>query len=218
MPDFNWHLIVDQSDENSVSKLRLTFYINILISACIAAIVLLVSIRTLNAYQSRIEYLAEKDSLTSIANRETFKEAFEYYLETARHKNQNLCLAIIDLDNFKTINDTFGHLAGDNVLIKLTECITGLIRQGDLFARWGGEEFAIILNDCLLDKAVEIAERIRKACAEITFVYDGKSISLTVSIGVAEYRTGETGFELLRRADAALYKAKEQGKNRVSTL
>ncbi len=215
IPDFDWYLVVDQSDKVSIGKLRLTFYVNILISACIAAIVLFVSIRTLNSYQRRIEYLAETDSLTGIANRETFKDTYEYYLETAQRKNEALCLAMIDIDNFKEINDQYGHLAGDGILVRLTEKVPALIRQGDLFARWGGEEFVLILGNCGMEKALEIAERIRKECAALSYQYGGKVISMTVSIGVAEYRLGETGPELLRRADAALYRAKSQGKNRV---
>ena len=119
--DFDRYLVVDQSDKVSIGKLRLTFYVNILISACIAAIVLFVSIRTLNSYQCRIKHLAETDSLTGIANRETFKDTCEYYIETAQRKNEALCLAMIDIDNFKEINDQYGHLAGDGILVMLSD-------------------------------------------------------------------------------------------------
>jgi diguanylate cyclase (GGDEF)-like protein len=120
---------------------------------------------------------------------------------------------MLDIDHFKTINDTFGHQAGDHVLIEIASRLRRSLRGNDMVARWGGEEFVVLLRDCALPDALRVAEDIRAAIAELPF---GAMGSLTVSVGVAEARAGEDLTTWLERADQALYRAKRSGRNEVA--
>ncbi len=218
IPELGWYLIVNQSDTVSANKLRVTLYLNILLALLIAGVALFVSIQVLNTYQKRIEHLAQVDTLTGIANRQTFQEAIEIALEHAKSTQKPLSLAILDIDNFKEVNDTYGHLAGDYILVELTKRIPGIIRSGDFFARWGGEEFVIIFNDCPVDAAYEIAERIRQETVKNSITYENKTITITISIGLTAFLQHDTSIEIVKRADKALYTAKTQGKNSVCKI
>ena len=126
---------------------------------------------------------------------------------------------MIDIDHFKKVNDTYGHLAGDEALKDLTGKCSTILRATDLFARLGGEEFAVLMPETGLNVAEAIAERIRKAISEITTTHDNLALSLTVSIGVSEMTEQDKSVDMiLLRADDALYKAKRQGRNLTVTL
>jgi diguanylate cyclase (GGDEF)-like protein len=135
---------------------------------------------------------------------------------TEREKNE-FCLAMIDLDDFKRINDMYGHLVGDAVLKDLAARVNENIRFGDVFARYGGDEFAIILCDTSLEGAMALAERIRKSISSRPFELYEKSIPYTISVGLAMFngRTPCKREELIAGADQALYASKREGKNRV---
>ena len=141
------------------------------------------------------------------------------HLEGARvqRNHQPLLIAQLDLDHFKHINDTHGHDAGDQVLAAFARTVAGYIRSTDILARWGGEEFVLLMVNTTADNGVALLERVRAAVQESVLVMaTGASIRVTVSIGVAQLQTGhETPIGLLRRADEALYAAKAQGRNRV---
>lgn len=155
---------------------------------------------------------ATTDPLTGAHNRARFDERLAEELEHVnRHKNP-LSLMLLDIDKFKPINDTYGHQAGDRVLIELTRLIKGQLRSIDLFARWGGEEFAILAPNTADSGAHCLAEKVRFAVEQHDFAQVGQ---VTISLGIAQYRSGESAGQLLRRADTALYQAKEQGRNRV---
>ncbi|HPD80741.1 MAG TPA: sensor domain-containing diguanylate cyclase [Spirochaetales bacterium] len=218
IPELGWYLIVNQSDTVSVSKLKIILYIDILLSLLIAGIALFVSIRVLNTYQSRIEHLAQIDTLTGIANRQTFQETIEIALEHAKISQKPLSFAILDIDDFKDVNDTYGHLAGDYILVELTKRIQGVIRSGDFFARWGGEEFVVIFNDCSVNTAFEIADRIRQVAINNSIVYEKQAIVITLSIGLTSFSQHDSSIEIIKRADKALYSAKTHGKNSVCKL
>ena len=123
---------------------------------------------------------------------------------------------MLDLDQFKLLNDTYGHQGGDKVLIETTEVINELLRMGDLFGRYGGEEFAVILPNTELTGAHDVAERIRKTIENNAIEYQGKNINVTVSIGIAVMNEYDARYEdIISRADIALYKAKNSGRNQV---
>ena len=125
---------------------------------------------------------------------------------------------MMDLDKFKSINDSFGHPAGDFVLKRLSTIVTGSIRQDDIFARYGGEEFTLIMRETTSDSAFLVAERIRQRVEKAEFVFGDLAIDVTISIGVATYDEGspeQHWRELIETADKLLYKAKENGRNRV---
>jgi diguanylate cyclase (GGDEF)-like protein/PAS domain S-box-containing protein len=159
-------------------------------------------------------YLAERDSLTGLYNRHRFQENLARVLADAeRHKSQG-ALLFFDLDEFKYINDTFGHRAGDAMLIRVAGEVNALVRRNEIFARLGGDEFAVLLPEANEADAVRLAERIVRAIGQIPFHFEGQNLRLTTSLGIALYpQQGANAEELIAHADAAMYQAKEAGKN-----
>ena len=156
------------------------------------------------------------DGLTQAFNRKHWEECLATEFSRAHRYKQDLALMMLDLDFFKVLNDTYGHLGGDKVLVETSTVITELLRMGDLFGRYGGEEFAVILPNTLLEGAKNVAERIRKTIENHDIKYQETQINVTVSIGVAVMDSHDTRYEdLISRADIALYKAKNLGRNQV---
>ncbi|TPE52786.1 diguanylate cyclase [Maribrevibacterium harenarium] len=161
----------------------------------------------------KLSRLANTDALTQVYNRTRFDQLFQEHVEVSRRRGTALGFLLIDLDDFKKVNDRYGHQTGDKVLKHAAACITKVIGENGMVARWGGEEFAVLLPYFELDKAMEIAEHLRQTLANTPF--DIQHIHITTSIGVAQLRDDETGDELLSRADEALYSAKGKGRNQV---
>lgn len=158
--------------------------------------------------------LASRDPLTGLLNRRSGEHLLKQYDDEKRQSKKSLCLIMIDIDNFKKINDTFGHAIGDQILISSSQLLKNKARNTDSFIRWGGEEFLIIVQDSRLKDALEFAERIRKSIEQHTDQVVGR---ITASFGVAESSLDEGTASLLNRADKALYKAKLDGKNCVKS-
>ena len=172
--------------------------------------------RDLRAANQRLDELASTDGLTGVYNRRRFLELARQERELAH--GRPVCIALFDLDRFKQINDTYGHLAGDQVIRGAIEVIRQHCRQGDLIGRYGGEEFVLCLPDTSLPQALEIAERICSAMPETVMTYDNREIRVTVSIGLAALRPGDSIELWLSRADQALYEAKRGGRNRCAVV
>lgn len=167
-------------------------------------------------YHEEVYQLATHDALTELCNRRHFTELVEKELSRAQRHERPLVLAILDLDHFKRINDSFGHIAGDAVLKQFSELLRGHIRADDVAARIGGEEFAVLLPETGLDEALHFANRLRRALAEADLRPGGEPGRITVSVGLAAMRPDrDSRGALMRAADAALYRAKEAGRNRV---
>ena len=154
------------------------------------------------------------DKLTGLYNRRYFDHFLDLEIKRSSRQNASLALLMIDIDNFKQINDTLGHLFGDTILNKLGKLIKTEIRETDMAARYGGEEFAIVMSNTGLKEAVRIAERIRQSIQAYSF--DTENFLTTVSIGIALYPLDAHSLnELIEKSDNSLYKAKRDGKNRV---
>lgn len=163
--------------------------------------------------RGEFEHLASRDSLTQVLTRRVFLEACAQELARCRRHGRSMAVLLLDLDHFKAVNDTHGHQAGDRVLVDFAQRITGLLRRPDLLARFGGEEFVLLLPETTQEEAVAVAERILVRVAERV---EGLPY-ITASIGLATNRPDEELVDtLLARADRALYKAKEEGRNRVA--
>ncbi len=158
----------------------------------------------------RLEELATHDSLTGAINRRKFNEMIDIEFERVRRYGRPLSFVILDIDHFKRVNDTLGHEAGDQVLVSLAQLLRDGIRTVDTLARWGGEEFVLLLPQVSLSGAADLAERLRLDVRARRLPAD-----VTVSCGVAEHRPPETPDDLFARADAALYRAKDEGRDRV---
>jgi diguanylate cyclase (GGDEF)-like protein len=162
--------------------------------------------------REEFEQLAARDALTNVLTRRAFLAACEQELARCRRYGRSMALLLLDIDHFKAVNDTYGHQTGDRVLVDFVGRIQSLLRQPDLLARFGGEEFVVLLPETKQDEAVAVAERI---LAEVAAPHDGVP-AITVSIGVATNRPDEMALDtVLARADKALYKAKAEGRNRV---
>lgn len=157
--------------------------------------------------------LAEQDALTHIANRYRLEKVLLEECERAERFRLPLTLVAMDIDEFKLINDQHGHSMGDETLMIVVEGLNACMRTGDLPARWGGDEFMVVLPKTTLDAAKRAAEHIRKHIAQLPILHD---VHVTLSLGVAQRHPGESAAALMRRADQALYRAKAAGKNRVS--
>ncbi len=159
--------------------------------------------------------LATKDEKTQVYNHRFFMNLFELEFEKAKRKNQKLSIAVIDIDFFKKLNDTYGHLFGDKVLYELAQRLQETIRKYDVLARFGGEEFFVLLPGTSKKTAKIASERMRKGILNDSFL---KKYNVSVSIGVTEYNSKDTMKKMIKRADNALYLAKKSGRNRVEAI
>ena len=158
-----------------------------------------------------------KDGLTGVFNRHYFDIHIKQITQKANDSKGPLCMLMCDIDDFKLVNDTYGHQAGDIIIKTIASTLKDMLRVTDLVARYGGEEFTVFLNNATIDQAVSIAESIRKQVESISFEIETNEepIKKTISIGVTSYKTGESINDFIERADKALYRAKETGKNKV---
>jgi len=164
----------------------------------------------------RLHILATTDMLTQTANRRHFLERLDAEMSRSRRFNEPLCVAIMDADKFKNINDTYGHAGGDDVLRSLSAITKKMLRNHDLVGRFGGEEFALCMPETVLDKGVLVANRVREAIADMEIPNEAGPIKFTVSIGITQYDPEKDDADILmNKADALLYDAKNQGRNRV---
>jgi len=164
----------------------------------------------------RLSFQASHDVLTGLINRLEFERFVEFALQSAKTNGARHCVCYADLDQFKIVNDTCGHVAGDELLRRLANGLPSLLRENDVFARLGGDEFGILLEDCSLEDATEFCERLRKYVSEHRFVWDGKVFEIGVSIGIVEITDySESVASILSAADIACYAAKDMGRNQV---
>ncbi len=170
-------------------------------------------------YEKKIISMAEKDGLTGINNRKYLDSKLPEEFERHRRYNHNFCLIMIDIDFFKKVNDTWGHLCGDKVLKKVTSLIQERIRNQDIFARYGGEEFVLLLPETGLEDGIKLAESLRKLVELEVMNSNGKTFSVTISMGISALHDGIVDSkDLLTYADKALYEAKSSGRNKVVSI
>ena len=168
------------------------------------------------AFHEEIYRLTITDGLTGIANRRAFDETIQAEVRRAVRYARPLSLVMFDLDHFKRVNDTYGHMAGDYVLKTVASVVRGRIREDDAFARYGGEEFALLLPETPKATAAQLAEEIRASVANTQFIFEDRVIPVTVSMGLADVVPElRTAHQLVKAADARLYEAKRGGRNRV---
>jgi two-component system, cell cycle response regulator len=167
-------------------------------------------------YHEEIYRMTIMDGLVQIYNKRYLYEALEREMIRARRHERELCVAMIDIDHFKRVNDQFGHLAGDFCLKELANVVQSRIRRDEVFARYGGEEFSLVLPETVLAGAHQLCETLRERVSEHRFVFQGEHIPVTISIGAALLSENDrSANELIKRADEKLYEAKRGGRNRV---
>jgi two-component system cell cycle response regulator len=176
--------------------------------------------REMRMAQEKMAEMSVRDELTGLFNRRYFQEALEREMSGAARYDHGLALCMIDLDHFKRVNDTHGHLCGDSVLQEFGQLLDNSIRKYDVGCRFGGEEFTVILPDTPLEKALALCERFRRRVKDHEFTYEDLTLHITASVGVAARPAGGeiTGKQLVDLADKALYRAKSQGRDRVVAI
>ncbi len=210
VPEFNWYLMVEQRNSQSEARIKDALITNLWMSLVVTAVVLTIVYLTFNGYQKRLVYMATTDKLSGALNRQEFETLFERAIKQAKRKRTTLSLVLLDIDLFKQINDTYGHVTGDKVIRKIAQICQDYSNQEDAVCRWGGEEFLIMLPGSDKDTAIKYSAQIQQRLETIKDIP-----KVTVSFGIAEYNHIEAEESLLKRADSALYEAKKKGRDRI---
>lgn len=171
-------------------------------------------------YQDKLKEMAMRDGLTGVYNHALLVELLEKELAKHERLGEDICFAMVDIDYFKRVNDSFGHVVGDIILRDLSKILTQSVRKGDIIGRYGGEEFGIVFPEIDETSVYQICDRIRQNVEDNYFHAEGRVVHVTVSIGICYKNAGEylNCSEFVRRADEALYKAKRNGRNRVEVF
>ncbi len=216
VPEFDWYLIVEQSETPGEARLWYTFVFNTLLALGVTVLVLTVAHFTVRGYQRGLEEMATRDRLTGAANRQVFDILFDQLVKQVRRQNGAVSVVSVDIDHFKTINDTYGHQGGDVVIRAVAGVLRQNVRESDVVCRWGGEEFLVVLGECSREQAVARAEAMREAVRHKAIRFGREDIHVSISVGVAELGPQETLPTVLHRVDTALYRSKEQGRDCVN--
>lgn len=217
--DVGWRLIVEQTADSVHEPIYMTLIGNILVTLLLTAVMLFLAHLVLRGYQAKLETLATHDALTGTLNRHAFDVILEQeILGAKRKKDAVFTIAILDIDHFKSVNDTYGHLMGDAVLKDLVTCAMSKVRESDVFCRWGGEEFMLLLRDCDMPAAQKLVEGIRHAIESHIFEYNGQQVHITVSAGLSQFEQSMDNDQLFMSADKMLYLAKNSGRNRIMPM
>ena len=212
LPELRWFLVVEKDEAPSLEGIQSILWMNLGLCLVVSLVVVVVFWFAASGYQRRLERLAWTDPLTGLENRQALEGTLRTLLSQARKTGESLILGMIDADHFKDVNDRFGHAAGDEALKDLARLLKSGIRDGDGVARWGGEEFVIVLRHCGLEDG---AARFRALIAHVDAgPWTAPRTAVTISVGVAAPGS-DTVEPWVARADAALYRAKQAGRHRV---
>lgn len=216
LPDLDWYLIVEQDQTQALEAARLGLFGNIGIGVIVTILVIGLVVIVVNLYISKLEETANRDELTGLYNRRKMDEILSREIAFSKRYGEPLSLMMMDIDYFKSVNDSYGHHAGDHYLVEFAKVLREEVRLVDYVGRWGGEEFIILLPKTNVEQAKGLAERLRYA-VEVMQIESGRGlISRTVSIGIASAQSGKMDVdEIIRHADEAMYRAKQQSGNCV---
>ena len=215
IPEFGWYLLVDRQDDAMSFRLIMPLLGNLLIGLTMTVLIGFLAYGVLHRFQGRLEAMATTDRLTGLLNRHAFDAVADHFMKLARRQNKTFSALMLDIDRFKQVNDQYGHPAGDEILRQIVQVIQKVLRESDATFRWGGEEFLVLLRDCSQIEAKQIADKIRGSVEQHSVTFAGNSLSITISVGVSEWRETDTIDEVVKRADTALINAKENGRNTV---
>ena len=208
-------MVVAKTVDEALAAVRRTLYVNLAVCAFVTFLVVGITGLALGRYQVRMEELATTDKLTGLLNRQSLDALIHQAMTRSQRSGAPMSVLLADVDHFKTVNDRYGHLTGDEVLQRLAQSLRERLRESDTVCRWGGEEFLMILQDCDANAGLALAEELRIAIADDQSLVTLASGLVTLSIGVAALEPKETVESLVGRADAAMYAAKAAGRNCV---
>ncbi len=213
LPEMKWFLVVEKDEGPALEGIQSTLWWNLTLCLGVTLVVVALFGFTVGGYQRRLEHLAWTDPLTGLPNRQALELGLAAALQEFRKSAEPVVLGVVDADHFKEVNDQHGHAAGDSTLRDLASSLKEGTREGDLVGRWGGEEFLVLLRNCLPEDAVRrfdtLVDRVDRG------PWSDAGTAVTISVGVAALRPGEEVQTWVSRADRALYRAKEAGRHRI---
>ena len=216
IPEFDWYLIVEKDQESSLAGAKSSMVRNFIIGGFIALLISLVINGVMKRYNQRLEQQATSDDLTGLFNRHALMENLTREISSLNRYGYSSAIMMIDIDEFKAINDHFGHIAGDRILVEIVNIINETLRSSDLMGRWGGDEFIVYLTQVDRDETLTIAKRIHDKVEQNKFIIGNEEIQRTVSIGIAFLNSMVVNVDdEICKADNALVSGKKLGKNRI---
>jgi len=216
--DLNLYLMVEVKLSTYTNNLKTILLFNLLSALAIVVFIVIVLYRIIQQHSKKLETLAFYDPLTQIYNRRYFETSLLGQIAISKRYKSNLSVIFIDIDNFKYINDSKGHDIGDEILIIIAKIFKENIREIDMVARWGGEEFIILLPYSDIKEATQVAHKLKNRLENYTKIKTILSYALKASFGVTQYKEGDDLDTIIKRADDAMYISKKNGKNRVTIL
>jgi diguanylate cyclase (GGDEF)-like protein len=218
IPELRLYLLVEAKVNDFTQNVNNAFYFNLSISLIVTFLIAIVILITIRKYNKRLTYMAQHDTLTSLYNRRFFEDRIEHFYQLSKRSKDPLSLLFFDIDDFKLINDQLGHHVGDKVLKRIADISKLHIRQTDMIARWGGEEFIVGLINTNISDAEMIAQKLRVLIEEDIALQQLVDKSITASFGVTECKEDEAIEHVMVRVDNAMYEAKRDGKNKVFVI
>jgi len=218
IPELNLYVTVEAKLDNYIKDVKKVLYINLLISFIFTLIMAYVFFSIITKYNNKLEFMAFNDSLTGLFNRRYFETKLEYIIKLFKRTNQDYCILFLDIDDFKKINDNFGHDIGDIILKEIANVLNENIRETDFIARWGGEELVIVLSNTKIDDAKIISEKLRILLENNSKLKELVSYNITASFGLTQFIQDDTIDSIVSRVDKAMYISKTTGKNKISVL
>ena len=215
IPELDLYLMVEAKMDDFTENVKKTFYLNIAVTLLLTLVITIIVLVYVRKMHTRLNKLANNDALTGLPNRRTFNDKLARLLLLAKRGDSASSIVFLDVDNFKEINDTRGHDVGDKVLKCLTELLNATVRSSDLVARWGGEEFIIMLSGADIDNASQFAEKLRANIESSVALQVLVDRPVTASFGITSIEENDSIDDIFKRVDRALYQAKSDGKNRV---
>lgn len=217
IPELNLYLAVEAKLDDYLKDAKNTFYFNLFISLFITFLVAWIIFNVIKKYNFKLEHMAFNDSLTGLYNRRHFEEVFAKQIHLFKRQKQSFSILFMDIDNFKNINDTHGHEVGDFIIKNIAKLLKQNLRESDTIARWGGEEFVVLLQNSNSTTAFEISEKIRNIIQNNMILHNAIGKYATASFGVTEFLESDSMDLVLSRVDKAMYTSKTNGKN-MTTL
>ena len=215
IPDLDWYLLVEQDESEPLAKVTKSLILQSVVYLPILLLVLVAMVVAIQKNQQALKQQAATDPLTGCLNRHAFLEMIPSWIGKLHRKDIHTQVLLLDIDHFKHINDAFGHLAGDELLVNISARLKSAMHQDELLVRWGGEEFLMFLQR--EESLAQVGERFRTLIADTVFGSGDKAMPISASIGATSWSPAEPADHVIARADQALYTAKNKGRNRVET-
>ncbi len=216
IPELNLFLSVEAKLSDFTKDVKKVLILNVAVSIMITLIVAFIIYYLIKNYSRKLEFYSSHDPLTKLPNRRDFEQKFKHHIALAKRDAKPHSILFLDIDDFKAINDSFGHATGDRVICQIARILENTLRKTDLVARWGGEEFIAALIDCDSQMAVQNAQKILQTIKQDAILVQITGRQITASIGVSTLRESDTLDSIISRADDAMYAAKNSGKNKVT--